>query len=195
MSEEMISVIDVANQLGKRKQTIFRIARRLGISGSKRRDSTSRNQLVLYITQSDFNRIKGEILANTRRTQTNQLEIDEAEDFVSAELGVFYVIQLEADHDPGRFKVGFAASMSERLRALRCSAPFANVIKTWPCRRLWEKTAIECVTAGCKQIHTEVFRTDALETVVAKCERFFGMMPVLVSPDSPVVTESNGVVQ
>jgi hypothetical protein len=195
MSDEMISVIDVANQLGKRKQTIFKIARRLGISGLKRRDSSSRNQLVLYITQSDFKLIKGEVLANERRMQSNQLEIDDGEDFVSAEQGVFYLIQLEADHDPGRFKVGFAASMSERLRALRCSAPFANVLKTWPCRRLWEKTAIDCVAAGCEQIHTEVFRTDSLETVAAKCEQFFGMMPVLVTPEAPVAMELNVLVQ
>jgi hypothetical protein len=54
------------------------------------------------------------------------------------------------------------------LRQLRCSAPYIQVMKTWPCRRLWEKTAIECVTEGCERLHTEVFRALFLETVEEK---------------------------
>jgi hypothetical protein len=91
--------------------------------------------------------------------------------------GVFYLIQLEPDHDPGRFKVGFAANISERLRAHRCSAPFAIVAKKWPCKRLWESTAIDCVTADCEQLHTEVFRYNDLDSVIAKCNQFFAIMP------------------
>jgi hypothetical protein len=90
---------------------------------------------------------------------------------------VFYLIQLEPDFDPGRFKIGFAASLPERLRHLRCSAPFAAVLKTWPCRRLWEKTAIDCVSAGCERLHTEVFRTASLDEVVGRCDGFFAIMP------------------
>jgi hypothetical protein len=93
--------------------------------------------------------------------------------------GVFYLLLLEPDHDPGRFKVGFAINLPDRLRALRCSAPFAIVIKSWPCKNLWEKTAIECVSEGCERLHTEVFRTASIETVIAKCESFFALMPKL----------------
>ena len=59
------------------------------------------------------------------------------------EQGVFYLLLLETEHDPSRFKVGFEISLSERLRALRCSAPLLEVVKTWPCKSLWERTAIE----------------------------------------------------
>jgi hypothetical protein len=97
----------------------------------------------------------------------------------SPEQGVFYLIQLEPTHDPQRFKVGFAADMTERLRAIRCAAPFATVLKSWSCRRLWEKTAIDCVTADCEQVHTEVFRTHSIQEVTDRCDKFFGMMPVL----------------
>ncbi|NJR52122.1 MAG: hypothetical protein HC780_23645 [Leptolyngbyaceae cyanobacterium CSU_1_3] len=87
------------------------------------------------------------------------------------------MIQLEPEFDPGRFKVGFAANMSERLRHLRCSAPFAVVMRTWPCRRLWEKTAIESVSDSCERLHTEVFRASSTDEIIVRCERFFAVMP------------------
>jgi hypothetical protein len=174
--DDLISVADVANHHGKRKQTVFKVLRRLEIETTKRRDSSRKNQLVAYITQDDFKRVSVELQAITT-PDSSELGEAEADDFISAEVGVFYLMRLEPDLDPGRFKVGFASSVSERLRHLRCSAPFATVVGTWPCRRLWEKTAIESVSAGCERLHTEVFRTASIDEIVARCERFFGVMP------------------
>lgn len=173
MFDDLISVIDVARQHGKRKQTVFKVLRRLGIEPTKQRSTSGKNQMVAYITQDEFRLVTVELRAIPDRGD------DEAGDdeFVSAEVGFFYLIQLEPALDPGRFKVGFAASMSERLRQLRCSAPFATVLWSWPCRRLWERTAIESVAAGCERLHTEVFRTDSLDEIVSRCERFFAVMP------------------
>lgn len=70
--------------------------------------------------------------------------------------------------------------MNDRLRQHRCSAPYTKVIKTWACRRLWEKTAIECIAQECERLHTEVFRAQSLEAVEAKCEQFFALMPQLL---------------
>ena len=92
---------------------------------------------------------------------------------------MFYLLQLEPEHDPGRIKVGFAVNLPERLRTLRCSAPFTKVVRTWPCKVLWERTAIESVTDGCNQLHTEVFRTASIESVVQRCDQFFSLMPKL----------------
>lgn len=184
MADDLISVIDVADHHGKHKQTIFKVLRRLGIEASKRRDSSSRNQLVAYITQDDFRRVSEELSLFVARREPAIDDNEEANDFISAEVGVFYLIQLEPKLDPCRFKVGFAANMSDRLRALRCSAPFASVIRTWPCRRLWEKTAIDCVSAGCERLHTEVFRVSLLDEVVSKCEQFFSLMPSTIAVSS-----------
>ena len=126
-----------------------------------------------------------EMQAVLSRDDSEASEQDEADDFVSTEVGVFYVIQLEPEFDPGRFKVGFAAGMSERLRQLRCAAPFIAVARTWPCRRLWEKTAIESVAAGCERLHTEVFRTGSLEEIIGRCERFFAVMPPVRTSEPP----------
>lgn len=95
---------------------------------------------------------------------------------VSARLG-------HADTNVTARKVGFAVSLPEPLRTLGCSALFAKVVRTWPCKMLWERTAIDCVTEGCKQLHTEVFRAQAIEPVVQRCEPFFNLMPKLHDPD------------
>ena len=177
MTHDLISVIDAATQLQRPKQTVFKIIKRLGIRAQKRRESDRRNQFVAYITQDDFRRVRDELLSRNSTQSDEHADGESADDFISAETGVFYLIQLEPEHDPLRIKVGFAANMADRLRAARCWAPFSKVVKTWPCRRLWEKTAIECVTNGCQRLHTEVFRCSSLEQVVDNCEKFFAPMP------------------
>jgi hypothetical protein len=176
MSEDVISVIDVARQHDKRKATVFKVLQRLGIVPTKRRSSSSKNQMIACITQEESHLVTAAIEAITSRGNAEEKE-GESDEFVSAEVGVFYLIQLEPEFDSGRFKVGFAAVMSERLRHLRCSAPFALVIRTWPCRRLWEKTAIESISVGCERLHTEIFRASSLDEVIPRCERFFAVMP------------------
>lgn len=172
IDENYISVIDVAKEVGKAKQTVFKVLKRLGIESQKMRGPDSRGQLIAYITQEESSLVKAEI-QNMRGGESDLSEP------VIPEFGVFYVVQLEPDHDPGRFKVGFASNMAERLRAHRCSAPFSKVLKTWPCRSLWEKTVIDCVCNGCKRLHTEVFRVDSIDKVISKCDAFFSLMPCL----------------
>lgn len=172
MSEELISVIDVAKKIGKRKQSLFKVLTRLGISVTKQRHSAHRNQKIAYITMEEFNRVVDHVrVGQNSNEETNITNINLMND------GVFYLILLEPSGDPGRFKVGFATSMPERLRALKCSAPFVKVVNTWPCQPLWERTAIDCVSEGCEKIHTEVFRTDDIEKVRNKCDKFFALMP------------------
>jgi hypothetical protein len=177
MSSELISVRDVATQHGKLKQTVFKVLKRLGIAPTKQRSSTGKNQIVSYITREEFQLLSAELALIPNASEL--VGADDHEGFVSLsdENGVFYLLQLEPEHDPKRFKVGFAVSMPERLRQLRCSAPFASLVKSWPCRRLWERTAIDCVSAGCERLHTEVFRAASIDEVAARCERFFALMP------------------
>jgi len=181
MTENTISVIDLASQHGMRKQTIFKILKRLGIETRKRLgdSNTNRGQAIAYITNEEARRLADEIQSGRASKGSTHEDYASTSEAILAEQGVFYLLQLEPDHDPERFKVGFATSLPERLRSLRCSAPFTKVLATWPCKRLWEKTAIECVTEGCQRLHTEVFRTQSINAVRAKCERFFELMPKL----------------
>jgi hypothetical protein len=172
---EIISVIDLAAEQGVLKQTVFKVMKRLGIEPTKRLGAKSRGQAVSYITQDEA-RIVIETIRPQLRTGEPRSNPAQA-DAVLNERGIFYLLMLEPKTDPSRFKVGFAASLPERLRHLRCSAPFAEVVATWPCKRLWERTAIDCITVGCDKLHTEVFRAASLLPVRERCDRFFALMP------------------
>ena len=172
MVKESISIIDAASQLGQYKQTLFKIIKRLHLQTTKKRNPLHKNQMISYISMSNFELIKQELSTKAESKTLNYTPKNFQE-----EQGVFYLIQLEPEHDPGRIKVGFASNMPERLRTHRCSAPFAKVIEKWPCHNRWEKTAIDCVTQSCKKLHTEVFRTEDISAVKNKCDQFFSLMP------------------
>ncbi len=179
MADDVISLKDAATELDIHDRSILRIVKRLDIEVKKRRDRSRGNQLVTYISQEEFGRVAREVARTKRGEPSSQNADDENEDLVYTEQGVFYLFQLEPEFDPSRFKLGFADHASSRLRDARCFAPFAKLVKTWPCKKRWEKTAIDSVARDCDQLYTEVFRSDSLDDVIAKCEEFFrGMPPV-----------------
>ena len=180
MSDDLISVIDLATQHGKRKQSIFKILKRLGIEAKKRPGTNNRGQIIAYITNDEARLVVDDLTSGRTSAEFESESDGSVPEVLLAEQGVFYLLQLEPNHDPGRLKVGFATSLAERLRKHRCSAPLTTVVRTWPCKRLWEQTAIDCVADGCEErLSREVFRTASLESVIAKCERFFELMPKL----------------
>jgi hypothetical protein len=194
MSDTLISVIDLAAQHGLFKQTIFKVLKRLGIEPTKRPGANSRGQVISYITQQEARTIIEAIRSGRQSDASLDQDSSSVADFVLDERGVFYLLSLEPTSDPGRFKVGFAASLPERLRQLRCSAPFAKIVATWPCKRLWERTAIDCVSDGCERIHTEVFRAASLAPIRERCERFFAQMPKLaMSTDERDIVPNTGL--
>jgi hypothetical protein len=172
---KVIAVAELADELGTYKQTVFKIARRIGVEPIKRREQSRGNQLVAFVAEADAARIR-DVFAEGRRSG-----VEGAADAVelAPDEGWFYLIQLEPQHDPGRFKVGFTTDLDGRLRHHRCSAPYAEYRKHWPCRRTWERAAIDCVTADAEQLHTEVFRGPSLEVVLERGDRFFSTMPAV----------------
>jgi hypothetical protein len=173
--EDLVSVIDAAKELGLFKQTLFKVLKRLGIATQKHRHSGHRGQAIAYITGEEFARVREYVSASLDSTAGSKVTV--SSDNNSTESGWFYLVQVEPEHDPGRFKVGFASNMTERLRQHKCAAPFARLVEKWPCLRKWEQTAIDCVTQGCQRVGTEVFRTENLDQLCSKCASFFSQMP------------------
>ena len=173
MKNDLITVSQLASDLGKQKQHIFKVLNRLGIERKLERSAASRGQKVACVTTEDYKRVKEYFSA---------IQNEPSETFVDSNIkGVFYLIQLEPEHDPGRFKLGFATNIEERMRSHKTAAPFSKVLKTWPCKLLWEKTAINCATQGCEQLHTEVFRSESVKEVQVRCDKFFALMPELIN--------------
>lgn len=172
MKVSSVSVAQAADILGVRKQHLFKIIKRLGIeTHQEKSDSTGphRGARIAFISKADFEHLE-EYLKDSH-TENEPDSVD------SSQGGVFYLIQLEPEHDPTRFKLGFASDVGSRLRQHKTAAPYSKVIGTWPCKLLWEKTAIESIARGCDRIHTEVFRGRSIEIVRERCEEFFALMP------------------
>jgi hypothetical protein len=78
--------------------------------------------------------------------------------------GVFYVIQLDPEHAPGRIKLGRARDPHRRLASHRCAAPSARFLTFWPCHQKDEGVTIARLTrSGCRRVSREVFDVDDLD--------------------------------
>ena len=179
MAQDRVAIVDLADDLQVQKQWLFKIAKRLGIQSTGRREPERGGQRVATVTQEEAALIRQEVQdagSRTRRRPNPGTESAKPQ-ATGEESGFFYIVQLEPEQDPGRFKVGFTLALEARLRKHRTAAPFAHYIKTWSCRRTWERAAIDCVTAGCQRLHTEIFRAKSLPDVVRCGDEFFSLMP------------------
>src|SRR5262249_44151531 len=130
--DDGVAVVDLADELQIRKQTVFKVMKRFGIHAVKRRESDRRGQLISVIRKAEADAVRDELRRTTSHIRDGNSSVGDTHYF-SEDSGVFYVVQLEPDYDPGRFKVGFTTDIDGRLRHHRCSAPFAQCVKTWPC--------------------------------------------------------------
>lgn len=162
---DLISISRIAKIHGRHRSAIHKIVDKLGMNSVKVASEETRGQKASHITMVDYQELE------------RHLEEAVEEGHEDRHSGVFYLVVLEPDFDPGRFKVGFTTDLNERMRSHRTSVPFAKLVKTWPCKIQWEKTAIECITVDCEPLYTEVFRTDAIQKVIDRANRFFELMP------------------
>ncbi len=167
-----VALLDLADELSVRKQWLFKIVKRLGISLSNRREATRGGQKIATVVPADAERIKREVAAARQKDSGRAAPTND-------EVGYFYVVQLEPEHDPGRFKLGFTLDLDYRLAKHRTAAPFAEYKQTWPCHRTWERAAIDCVAHGADQVRSEVYRAASLDEVLRRADAFFAVMPRL----------------
>ena len=105
MSDKRISVKDLSDRHGLHKPTVFKVIRRLGIEPEKARGgSESRGQMISYITENEANHVLEAIGSGRSACSQSEENITEAALY---DVGVFYLILLEPEHDPSRFKVGY----------------------------------------------------------------------------------------
>ena len=169
VDEEYISIRRLAERLGMDRSHARRYVLKLGIKPLRRRTPDSRNQPTLTVTHTQAE------LVLRHRTEQGFLAQPAAP---VPESGVFYVIQLVPELDPKRVKLGFAADIGERLAQHRTAAPTARVVHAWPCKRSWELTAMDALTAsGCRLILNEVFEVDDVQGLVARGDTLFALLP------------------
>lgn len=169
VTDDYVSIKDLAKRLGMDRSHARRYVMRLGYLFHKRRTADSGSQLTVCVTGVEADEIAAQ-RADLGFTASTMVAI--------SDVGVFYVIQLVPDLDPKRLKLGFAESLEQRLSQHRTAAPTARVIRTWPCKRTWEVTAIDALTReGCRLILNEVFECDDVATLLQRGDAFFSLLP------------------
>ena len=180
MTEEYVSFKQLASELGMDRSHARKYVLKLGVKPASRRTPDSGGQLTLTASTAEATLI--------RRTREEQ-GFDSART-VTAETGFFYVIQLVPDLDPKRVKLGFASNVATRLAEHRTAAPTAKLLKLWPCKRNWERTAIDALAVGGRLILNEVFEFSDVEALIKRGDELFALLPdpstvVAVSDKSP----------
>ncbi len=168
---EYITLGDLASELGVDRSNFFKYVKKQGFETVYIRTPKSRNQPILALTQDDADELK--------RLRSTQGYNRHSMPFATPDKGSFYIIQLVPEYCPLRIKLGVASDVNTRLTAHRTAAPTATLVKCWPILFTWEATAIASITRiGCKRIGDEVFDCDDIETLVARADTFFSIMPV-----------------
>jgi hypothetical protein len=180
MAQEYVSLKQLAEELGLDRSNMRKYALRHGVKPHKRRTPDSGNQLTLAVSISEAEFIRA------KRSEEGFLSSSKP---VSKEVGVFYVIRLVPELDPRRIKLGFADDLNSRLVQHRTAAPTAVVAKSWPCKRSWEVTVMDCLSAcHCKLILNEVFECEDVDALIRKADELFSLLP---APDSKLQLSEN----
>jgi hypothetical protein len=59
MDQHLISIIEIADAHGRRRQSIHKLVNRLGIKTIKRKSDQARGQAISYITADDYEELRG----------------------------------------------------------------------------------------------------------------------------------------
>ena len=160
---EHVTLKSLAPLVGMDRSHLRRYVIKLGIKAVKIRES---GQLLLAVSTDEADRIVEQRARDGHTTGAP----------VITDAGLFYIVCLVPDLDPRRVKLGFTQDMSARLATHRCSAPTAELVKAWPCKRQWESTAMEAVAHGARHILNECYEGDVAE-MCSRAKRFFDAMP------------------
>lgn len=169
-NNDYVALKDLAAELGMGPSSMRRYVKRLDIPTERRRTPNSRNQTTLTVTLED-----AEYIRNKRQSEgfTSDATVVSASD-----RGFFYIIQLVPELDPKRLKLGFAENVETGLSQHKTAAPTATVLKSWPCKRVWEKTVIDALTVRhCRLVANEVFECDSHENLVVLADNIFDILP------------------
>jgi hypothetical protein len=166
---DYISLKVLSEMIGINRSQTRKMVLKMGYKPQKRRMPDSGNQLALVFSSDEVNSIL---------KYREDLGFTKIKPPIINDMGYFYIIQVIPELDSSRIKMGFATNMMERLANHRTIAPTAKIFKTWPCKRIWEITVMDCLSSiSCKHILNEVFECRDLEELIKKGDSLFKMLP------------------
>jgi hypothetical protein len=184
--QRYVSIKEIAQALGMDRSHARKFAIKCGFEFAKQRTADSGNQLTLVLPEE-----KALLLYQRRK----DLGFTEDNILVSSDIGFFYIIQLIPEYDKNRIKLGYANDVRDRLAQHRTSAPTAVLLKSYPCKREWEKSIIDFLALKhCRLINSEVYEAIDLEKMVDYADQLFSLIPspeieIEISEHSPLNRE------
>jgi len=166
----MISIRDLAKELGRHPNKFHEFVKKHKFPIEKIKSDNARGQMISMVSEESANEIRNMCHSDTATAPKQTSKFG----------GYFYIIQLEPVLEPNRVKLGYTLNVQDRLRKHQCSAPNAKLLQTWECRALWEKTIIDIVTISelkmnRNKIDTECFVVKNLIEVVSRINKFFDL--------------------
>ena len=171
-NQGLTCLTSLAKELGMDNSNLRKYVLKKGINYSMARDPINR-QMSMSFAPKD-----ADILRFTR-TKEGFSKIN-APVCINGDVGAFYAVQLIPEFAPNRLKLGFSNDTMGRLSTHRCSSPTAIMLKSWDCKRSWERAAMDSATRqDCILIANEVYDCDSLENVLGRLDTFFSIMPAV----------------
>ena len=172
MEKKLITLKDLAQELGLDRSNMRKIVLGMGIEPGKVRSEDSRRQQTLAITREEADRVR------SARSEAGFAPKNTLAEVRTANTGYFYLAVLDAEARPNRIKVGYTDNLDSRLDAYRTGNPEVSILRTWNCKRVWEPAAIAAVTnyEGCVQVAGEVFDCGDSDEMVSRGDKFFVLL-------------------
>lgn len=166
MSEKKYNLFQAGEQIGVGYTTMRRYVSELSKVQEVEKNRTQTGHLASYLTQKQIDWIKNNLLP--AQSEKKKLLAKRTQD--SGEIGFFYAILLVPEFSKSRIKIGFTNNLQNRLSSHQCSAPTAELIKSWSCKRIWEGYLTDVVARHGKCIRTEVFDVKKLDPLFKDIE-------------------------
>ena len=168
---EPITLKTLAAELGMDRSHLRKFVLKMGIEPLRVRTPDSRNQATLALIPTDADRLR------TARVEAGFTKSDNHSE-VRASRGQFYIAAMDIEARPNRIKLGYTDSLDSRLASYRTGNPDAQILRAWPCKRVWELTVIDAVTNfhDCRRVSGEVYDCPDVDALIARGDAFFAML-------------------
>ena len=174
----MVTLKQLAEEFGIDRSNAIKWVKNQGITPDMIREGGA-GQKVLAVGDSE-----AETLRERRRALGFSVTGSKAPGRVEPSVGTVYIVRPDPEARPERVKLGFTVSPEVRLSDYRIANPEVELVVSWLCKRSWEQAAMDAVTnTAAKLVKGEVYDTEDLDSLRARGDAFFMMMPNLL-PDT-----------
>lgn len=89
--------------------------------------------------------------------------------------GLFYVAQVAPEYSQTRIKLGFTTNIDTRFGKHRVISPNIRLLRTWDCRRKWERVGIDYLSRHCTPVGSEIYECYDIPSLLKSGDKLFGL--------------------